>query len=297
MSLARHNDVRYIRRMTARPFISYAREDREVAVRLRDDLLRLGAMPWIDVVDLVAGQDWQLAISRALRESSHFLALLSQHSVTKRGYVQKEVREALDLLDQLPPDAIFIIPIRLDQSEPAHERLRNLHWVDLFAGYTEAVEKIARGLGLPRDQPAEPAKRPVKIAPRDVPAEVVQTIATRAEREFPQNLSTRRYQINREIEAWRELQVFDPSDVPSEIVNIILQCATREFPDNFSTRLYQAKREVESWRKLQALSLPDIPENELLMILRAAEQEFPTNFSTRLYQINREVESWRHLYG
>lgn len=279
--------------MSARPFISYAREDRDVAVRLRDDLIRLGATPWIDVSDLIAGQDWQLAISRALRESSHFVALLSHHSVTKRGYVQREVREALDLLDQFPPDAVFIIPVRVDESEPSHERLRNLHWVDLFADYDKAVTQIARGLGLV----SEPARRAVKIAPNDVPANVMRTITTRAEHDFPQNFSTRRYQINREIEAWREVQTFDPPDVPSEVLNVIMERAAIDFPDNFSTQLYQAKREVDSWRQLQSFSRPDVPMDQLRMIIRAAESDFPTNFSTRLYQINREVESWRQLYG
>jgi hypothetical protein len=134
--------------MTAKPFISYAREDRAMAVRLRDDLARLGAAPWIDVVDLVAGEDWQFAISRALRQSSHFLALISHNSVNKRGYVQKEVREALDLLEQLPPDAIFLIPVRLDDAEPLHGQLRNLHWVNLFSNYDDALAQIARSLGL-----------------------------------------------------------------------------------------------------------------------------------------------------
>jgi hypothetical protein len=138
--------------MTVRPFISYAREDRDVAVRLRNDLVHLGAAPWIDVVDLIPGEDWQLAISRALRQSSHFLALLSQNSVTKRGYVQKEVREALAILDQLPPDAVFLIPVRLDDAEPIHDRLRNLHRVDLFTGYDTALSQIARGLGLNVDR-------------------------------------------------------------------------------------------------------------------------------------------------
>jgi hypothetical protein len=139
--------------MNPRPFISYAREDRVTAVRLRDDLARLGAVPWIDVVDLVAGENWQLAISRALRQSSHFLALISHNSVNKRGYVQKEVREALEFLEQLPPDAIFLIPVRLDDAEPLHGQLRNLHWVDLVDGYDTAVAQIARSLGLdPRDK-------------------------------------------------------------------------------------------------------------------------------------------------
>jgi hypothetical protein len=38
-----------------------------------------------------------------------FLALLSQNSVTKRGYVQKELSEALDILDEFPSSEIFII--------------------------------------------------------------------------------------------------------------------------------------------------------------------------------------------
>ena len=143
-----------------RPFISYAREDRDIATRLRNDLARRGAVPWIDIVDLMAGQDWQLAISRALRDSSHFLVLISRYSVTKRGYVQKEVREALALLDQLPPDAIFVVPVRLDDSEPVHERLRNLHWVDLFIDYDSGLAQIARSLGLATSEETQPLQQP-----------------------------------------------------------------------------------------------------------------------------------------
>lgn len=124
-------------------------------MRLRDDLTRLGAVPWIDVVDLIAGEDWQFAISRALRQSSHFLALISHNSVNKRGYVQKELREALELLEQLPPDAIFLIPVRLDDAEPLHGQLRNLHRVDLFGNYDAALAQIARSLGLDARAAAE----------------------------------------------------------------------------------------------------------------------------------------------
>jgi len=145
--------------MTPRPFISYAREDRDVAIRLRNDLARWGAAPWIDIVDLIAGQDWPLAISRALRDSSHFLVLVSRHSVTKRGYVQKEVREAIALLDLLPPDAIFVVPVRLDDSEPVHGRLRNLHWVDLFVDYDKGLRQIARSLGLSTGDETHPSQQ------------------------------------------------------------------------------------------------------------------------------------------
>ncbi len=46
----------------------------------------------MDRKDILIGQNWQLAIQK----SSYFLALLSSNSVSKAGYVQKELRMALD---------------------------------------------------------------------------------------------------------------------------------------------------------------------------------------------------------
>lgn len=134
--------------MSVRPFISYAREDRETALRLYRDLRKHGAHPWLDVEDLEAGQDWKQAITRAISESSHFLALISVHSVNKQGFVQKELRHALDLLDTFPPGDVFVVPVRLDDSEPRHQRLAELHWLDLFADYREGLQKLLRSLHL-----------------------------------------------------------------------------------------------------------------------------------------------------
>jgi hypothetical protein len=129
-----------------RPFISYAREDREVALRLSNDLRAAGITPWIDVADLIGGQEWDLAIREALRKSSHCILLISHHSVTKRGYVQKEIREALDLLSELPPNGVFVVPVRLDDSEPLHDLLRRLHWIDLFTDYADGLAKVITSL-------------------------------------------------------------------------------------------------------------------------------------------------------
>ena len=42
------------------------------------------------------------------------IACLSKNSISKRGYVQKELKEAISVLDEIPEDAIYIIPIRID---------------------------------------------------------------------------------------------------------------------------------------------------------------------------------------
>ncbi len=136
--------------MPSHVFISYAREDRDAALRLRHELIALGVRPWLDIVDLIAGEDWQLAIDTALRDSSHVIVLVSKASIGKRGFVQKEVRVALDLLAEFPPGKIFVIPVRLDDSRPKHEALARLHWVDLFESPGQAVSKIAEALGIDR---------------------------------------------------------------------------------------------------------------------------------------------------
>ena len=132
----------------SRPFISYAREDVRVAERLEADLRRLGADPWLDVRRLRGGEAWKPAIQRALRSSTHVVVLLSSRSVNKTGYVQNELRSALDLLDSVPPQMIFLVPVRLDNARPQHDRLADLHWIDLFPRYDNGLRLLAESLNL-----------------------------------------------------------------------------------------------------------------------------------------------------
>ena len=78
-------------------FISYAREDYKIAEPLYGDLgQRDGVRPRMDRKDILAGQNWRLAIRQAIQKSSYFLARLSSNAVSKKRYVQKELRMAPD---------------------------------------------------------------------------------------------------------------------------------------------------------------------------------------------------------
>jgi hypothetical protein len=141
----------------ARPFISYAREDQEHAYRLYDRLVRVGAKPWIDSVKLRPGENWDHAVRTAMSRSKHVIILLSRHSIHKRGYIQREIRIALDLLDEFPPGKIFVIPVRLDNTNPLYPKLRSLHWVDLFSDYEYAFGQIAATLRIQANAVGRPA--------------------------------------------------------------------------------------------------------------------------------------------
>lgn len=114
---------------------------REICQRLRKD----GMNPWLDEENLLPGQNWQEEITKALRESDIVIVFLSQSSVSKTGFVQKEVKLALDGADLRPPGAIFLIPARLEACD-VPDRLRHLQWVDLFAenGYEKLLNALTK---------------------------------------------------------------------------------------------------------------------------------------------------------
>jgi hypothetical protein len=123
-------------------FISYAREDYKIAKRLYDYLLLQGQEPWLDTECILPGQNWKSAIRKAIGDSNFFLALLSPNSIAKRGYVQKELRIGLEILDQVPDSLIFLIPIKVGECEPTNERLSELQWVDLYSDWEGGIRRL-----------------------------------------------------------------------------------------------------------------------------------------------------------
>ena len=127
-------------------FISYATEDYDIAKRLYDDLKQRGIVPWLDRENLLPGQNWRNEIPRVIREHDYFLLLISSHSVEKRGYIQKEQKIALEIFDEIPTGDIFIIPVRLDETELRDEKLKNLHWTDL-SDYAYGFNQVLKVFG------------------------------------------------------------------------------------------------------------------------------------------------------
>jgi hypothetical protein len=128
-------------------FLSYAWEDKEKVEKLYQKLSNVGFKPWMDKKDILPGERWQSSIRKAIRCSDFFLACLSANSVSKRGFLQKEVRQALDMWQEKLEEDIYLIPIRLEDCE-VPEGLRGFHWVNLFEedGWTRLVKAIQVGM-------------------------------------------------------------------------------------------------------------------------------------------------------
>jgi hypothetical protein len=125
-----------------RVFLCHASEDKGVARQLHQRLSRDGFAPWLDEEDLLPGQKWRDEIPKAVRKSDVVVVCLSRHT-EKEGYLQKEIKVALEVADEKPEGVIFVVPLRIEECE-IPDRLREWHWVNYFE--ENGYEKLKQAL-------------------------------------------------------------------------------------------------------------------------------------------------------
>ena len=126
-----------------RIFLCHAREDKLAVRDLHQRLKAEGFDPWLDAERLRKGQRWRAEIPKAIQTCDVILVCLSQQSAKKDGYIKQEIGFALDIADKQPPDATFIIPVRLEDCHYP-ERLGDWQGADLFDA--DDVERLLRDL-------------------------------------------------------------------------------------------------------------------------------------------------------
>ena len=104
-----------------------------------------------------------MEIEKAVEAADAIIVCLSKGSITKEGYVQRELRIVLDFADYKPEGTIYILPVRLEECEPPR-RLRAWQYADYFEGQSErAFERLLASL----------KKRAVSLGINDVPLNTV----------------------------------------------------------------------------------------------------------------------------
>jgi repressor LexA len=101
--------------------------------------------PWLDEENLLPGQDWEQEIRKAVRAADAVIVCLSHGSISKHGYVQKEIKFALDISEEKPEGSTFLIPLKLEECV-IPERLRRWQAVKYFE--QEGFDKLMKTLTL-----------------------------------------------------------------------------------------------------------------------------------------------------
>lgn len=110
-------------------FLSYAKPDQERVIPFFEILEREGFNLWIDYRRIKPGQNGDFEIKRALEKSSLVIAFLSNNSINRRGYIQREIKIALDKLSEKLIDDIYIIPVLLDDDTPIPDQIKGIQCI------------------------------------------------------------------------------------------------------------------------------------------------------------------------
>lgn len=149
-----------------RVFLSYTHADVSPIRELYQNLSTQGYEVWFDEENLIPGQEWRTEIERALERSDVVVVCLSNNSVTREGFVQKEFRFAMEKALEMTEDGIFLIPVRLDDCK-VPSKLSRYHWVDLFTA--NGFARLQKALALRASQVAMhnqiPTPPPVVVTP------------------------------------------------------------------------------------------------------------------------------------
>jgi toxoflavin biosynthesis protein ToxD len=168
-----------------RVFLCHSSHDKPVVRELYQKLrAEPWIQPWLDEEELYPGEDWDLVIQKAVEESDVVLVCLSNNSITKRGYIQKELRYVVDIALEIPEEEIFVIPLRLEECTPPRS-LRDWQYSDYFEEKRErayqrlmvSLKRRADSLELKLDKLTPQEEKPVEekkpVIESSKPAQIV----------------------------------------------------------------------------------------------------------------------------
>ncbi|HEU4561643.1 MAG TPA: toll/interleukin-1 receptor domain-containing protein [Longimicrobium sp.] len=126
-----------------RAFLCHASDDKPRVRALFEQLKEDGIEPWLDELNLLPGQRWEIEIPRALRMSHAVIICLSTRAVDKVGYINKEIKFALDAADEQPDGSMFLIPVKLEECK-IPDRLKHFHVGNLYepGGYSRLMNAL-----------------------------------------------------------------------------------------------------------------------------------------------------------
>ena len=135
-------------------FLSYSREDSDVARRLADALRAFGIEVWFDQNELRGGDAWDAKIRNQIRTCALFVPIVSAHSQARaEGYFRREWKIAAERTHDMAAGVPFLLPVVIDGTPESAalvpEEFMRVHWTRLARGVPtpQFVEQVERLLG------------------------------------------------------------------------------------------------------------------------------------------------------
>ena len=139
--------VKSLHKRKLKVFLCHASQDKHIVHELHEKFITEGWIePWLDAKKLLPGQDWQAEIKNAVETADNVIIFISNTSVNKDGFIQKELRLAKEIALEKTEGSIFLIPLRLEDCEVPRS-LQIYQWANYFGvekkqTYTNLLESL-----------------------------------------------------------------------------------------------------------------------------------------------------------
>jgi WD40 repeat protein len=111
-------------------FLSYCRDNTGMAKKLRDELIDAGHMVWWDQ-DIPKGRDWRHEIRDAMQQAYAVIVCFSREVEQRdQSGIYPEIAMAIEVYRMLPPNSIYLIPVRLSDCELPSVRINDASYLD-----------------------------------------------------------------------------------------------------------------------------------------------------------------------
>ena len=105
-------------------FLSYASEDREAVIKIKQSLEAEGMDVYFDKASLEEGDEYDKKLRRAIHQCSLFLPVISKNTLKKeKRYFRIEWNDAIEIERMTPFGEVFLIPIVIDDTKLNDENL------------------------------------------------------------------------------------------------------------------------------------------------------------------------------
>ena len=149
--------------MSASIFISYASQDQKVATTLCKALEGRNFKCWIAARDIAPGENFQIAIVRAIRAAKIMLLVFTGNSNNS-----DEMAKELALASQ---SKLIVVPLLIDDVRPNDAfsyEFATRQWIDFFSDWETAIEQLAQRIAVALG--TEAAAAPIPAAAPEPPA-------------------------------------------------------------------------------------------------------------------------------
>ena len=124
-------------------FISHSSVDKAFAVRLAEDLDRLGHRPWLDEWEIRVGECIVSKVNKGIEDSDYVVIVLSVSSVMS-GWVEKEWKAKY--WSEIDAQKPLVLPVVIESCEiPA--LLRTKKYADFLSSYSVGFVELTKALG------------------------------------------------------------------------------------------------------------------------------------------------------